>query len=192
MQVTIEAQLGLIGGTMGLLTGFSILSGVEIIYHFLRSLLRCSLKQSSGSSCLSKSQKLWWCLLWTRDLKTIWQERIRKRGTFSFIDVRSCIMFALVSLLRVLSWDGQFYHWQQKTYKCLKYIYSYSNWICECDLGMIMDLRWTFHLFLPFFLLWRASPKDGFPYLTIFVGIWYPCEALCLYMYVCISFPETK
>ena len=32
-----EAQLGLIGGTMGLLTGFSILSGVEIIYYFLRS-----------------------------------------------------------------------------------------------------------------------------------------------------------
>ena len=35
-QVTIEAQLGLIGGTMGLLTGFSILSGVEIIYYLLR------------------------------------------------------------------------------------------------------------------------------------------------------------
>ena len=33
-----EAQLGLIGGTMGLLTGFSILSGVEIIYYLLRSL----------------------------------------------------------------------------------------------------------------------------------------------------------
>ena len=32
-----EAQLGLIGGTMGLLTGFSILSGVEIIYYFFRS-----------------------------------------------------------------------------------------------------------------------------------------------------------
>ena len=35
-QVTLEAQLGLIGGTMGLLTGFSILSGVEIIYYLLR------------------------------------------------------------------------------------------------------------------------------------------------------------
>ena len=32
-----EAQLGLIGGTMGLLTGFSILSGVEIIYYLIRS-----------------------------------------------------------------------------------------------------------------------------------------------------------
>ena len=31
-----EAQLALIGGTMGLLTGFSILSGVEIIYYILR------------------------------------------------------------------------------------------------------------------------------------------------------------
>ena len=29
-------QLGLIGGTMGLLTGFSLLSGVEIIYFVVR------------------------------------------------------------------------------------------------------------------------------------------------------------
>ena len=36
MQVTTEAQLGLIGGTMGLLTGFSLLSGVEIIYYLIR------------------------------------------------------------------------------------------------------------------------------------------------------------
>ena len=36
LKVTMEAQLGLIGGTMGLLTGFSILSGVEIIYYLLR------------------------------------------------------------------------------------------------------------------------------------------------------------
>ena len=34
--MTTEAALGLIGGTMGLLTGFSILSGVEIIYYLLR------------------------------------------------------------------------------------------------------------------------------------------------------------
>ena len=33
VKVTIDAQLGLIGGTMGLLTGFSILSAVEIIYY---------------------------------------------------------------------------------------------------------------------------------------------------------------
>ena len=35
-KMTTEAQLGLIGGTMGLLTGFSILSGVEIIYYAVR------------------------------------------------------------------------------------------------------------------------------------------------------------
>ena len=35
-KVTLEAQLGVIGGTMGLLTGFSILSGVEIIYFALK------------------------------------------------------------------------------------------------------------------------------------------------------------
>ena len=32
VKVTVESQLGLIGGTMGLLTGFSILSAVEIVY----------------------------------------------------------------------------------------------------------------------------------------------------------------
>ena len=31
-----EAQLSLIGGTMGLLTGFSIISGGEIVYFLLR------------------------------------------------------------------------------------------------------------------------------------------------------------
>ena len=35
-KMTLEALLGLIGGTMGLLTGFSILSGVEIIYYAIR------------------------------------------------------------------------------------------------------------------------------------------------------------
>ncbi len=39
VQVTTEAQLGLIGGTMGLLTGFSLLSGVEIIYFVVRFFL---------------------------------------------------------------------------------------------------------------------------------------------------------
>ena len=36
VKVTLEAQLGLIGGTMGLLTGFSILSGVEIVYFAVK------------------------------------------------------------------------------------------------------------------------------------------------------------
>ena len=40
VKVTLEAQLGLIGGTMGLLTGFSILSGVEIIYFAIKFLFR--------------------------------------------------------------------------------------------------------------------------------------------------------
>ena len=39
IKVTLEAQLGLIGGTMGLLTGFSIISGVEILYYGLKLLL---------------------------------------------------------------------------------------------------------------------------------------------------------
>ena len=35
-----EAQLSLIGGTMGLLTGFSIISGVEIIYFLANAFFR--------------------------------------------------------------------------------------------------------------------------------------------------------
>ena len=35
-KMTLEAQLGLIGGMMGLLTGFSILSGVEIVYYAIK------------------------------------------------------------------------------------------------------------------------------------------------------------
>ena len=36
-KIKMEAQLSLIGGTMGLLTGFSIISGVEIIFFLIRS-----------------------------------------------------------------------------------------------------------------------------------------------------------
>ena len=39
IKLTLEAQLGLIGGTMGLLTGFSILSGVEILYYIINFLM---------------------------------------------------------------------------------------------------------------------------------------------------------
>ena len=38
VKVTVNAQLGLIGGTMGLLTGFSILSGVELIFFICKFL----------------------------------------------------------------------------------------------------------------------------------------------------------
>ena len=38
-KVTLEAQLGLIGGTIGLFTGFSILSAVEIIYFIFKGLM---------------------------------------------------------------------------------------------------------------------------------------------------------
>ena len=35
-KIKFEAQLSLVGGTMGLLTGFSIISAIEMIYFFLR------------------------------------------------------------------------------------------------------------------------------------------------------------
>ena len=37
-KVKLEAQVSLIGGTMGLLTGFSIISGVEIIYFTAKAI----------------------------------------------------------------------------------------------------------------------------------------------------------
>ena len=37
-KIKTEVQLNLIGGTMGLLTGFSIISGVEIIFFLIRLL----------------------------------------------------------------------------------------------------------------------------------------------------------
>ena len=52
VKVTMEAALGLIGGTMGLLTGFSILSGVEIFYYAVRFLLSLRLR-------LPERRKIW-------------------------------------------------------------------------------------------------------------------------------------
>merc|ERR1711963_253290 len=60
-KVTMEAQLGLIGGTMGLLTGFSILSGVEIIYYLLR--LFWSFKAPRGVSA-AVANKMCQCHSW--------------------------------------------------------------------------------------------------------------------------------
>ena len=40
VKVTLEGQLGAIGGTMGLLTGLSILSGVEILYYVMKVFIR--------------------------------------------------------------------------------------------------------------------------------------------------------
>ena len=39
-RIKTEAQLSLIGGTMGLLSGFSIISGIEIIYFAINLFLR--------------------------------------------------------------------------------------------------------------------------------------------------------
>ena len=52
VKVTLEAQLGLIGGTMGLLTGFSILSGIEMVYYAVKFFM--SLKESKLDIMKSK------------------------------------------------------------------------------------------------------------------------------------------
>ena len=40
VQVKLDARISLIGGTMGLFTGFSIISGVEICFFVTRVLIR--------------------------------------------------------------------------------------------------------------------------------------------------------
>ena len=35
-KMTVETMVGVVGGTMGLLTGFSILSGVEVLYYICK------------------------------------------------------------------------------------------------------------------------------------------------------------
>ena len=45
-RVSTESALALIGGTMGLFTGFSILSGVEIIYYLAKFFMSLSLEKA--------------------------------------------------------------------------------------------------------------------------------------------------
>ena len=109
--MTTEAQLGLIGGTMGLLTGFSILSGVEIIYYLLRFLFQTLIMKtlfgrphlitshSSGFSCHSRPPELRSCLLSRGDLKIIWQGGIRA-GIRIFLSMFTCT--ALLACYEIL------------------------------------------------------------------------------------------
>ena len=46
-KMKMETMVGVIGGTMGLFTGFSILSGVEIFYYALKFILSAMAKKVS-------------------------------------------------------------------------------------------------------------------------------------------------
>ena len=46
-KIKLEAQISLIGGTMGLLTGFSIISGVEIIFFLFRLVASFKISKST-------------------------------------------------------------------------------------------------------------------------------------------------
>ena len=50
-------MLSAIGGTMGLLTGFSIISGVEIVYFFVRFILQ-AVKKLLGAKSFNKDEKM--------------------------------------------------------------------------------------------------------------------------------------
>ena len=57
MKVTLEAALGLVGGTMGLFTGFSVLSGIEIIF-FLAKFVVSFLRKSKRRQAVIKDNRL--------------------------------------------------------------------------------------------------------------------------------------
>ena len=48
VKVTLEAAVGLVGGTMGLFTGFSILSAVEIIYYLAKFFMSLRLNKADN------------------------------------------------------------------------------------------------------------------------------------------------
>ena len=54
---TVETQMGVIGGTMGLLTGFSILSAVEIVYFIIKYFLSLRLSKRKFKMGLIKTKK---------------------------------------------------------------------------------------------------------------------------------------
>ena len=45
MRINFETKLSTIGGTMGLFTGFSLLSAIEIVYHSFKIILRLMKKR---------------------------------------------------------------------------------------------------------------------------------------------------
>ena len=67
VKVTLEAQLGLIGGTMGLLTGFSILSGVEIVYFAIKFFMSLRITRANVAS---KEENAAMHLCWYSYVKT--------------------------------------------------------------------------------------------------------------------------
>ena len=50
-------KLSAIGGTMGLLTGFSIISGVEIVYFGIKMILQILRERLNKSTLLKKENK---------------------------------------------------------------------------------------------------------------------------------------
>ena len=48
-RVNLESALGVIGGTMGLFTGFSVLSAVEIVYYAIKYLSSLNTARVNGA-----------------------------------------------------------------------------------------------------------------------------------------------
>ena len=59
VKVTVEAALGLVGGTMGLFTGFSVLSGIEIIFFLAKFVASFTiLRKSKRRQAVIKDNRL--------------------------------------------------------------------------------------------------------------------------------------
>ena len=138
-----EAQLGLIGGTMGLLTGFSILSGIEIIFYLLRLLwfaLLILIWFSSGSSCLSRSQEPWLCLRSTRE--SFDKDRLEMAKT-----VDHCI-YVHIALSCLFCFTGRehssknIYLFSVPVFTMLSYILGVQLWWMQVDTVVISRWKW--------------------------------------------------
>ena len=49
-KIKLESQISLVGGTMGLFTGFSIISGIEIIYFAIKIFFRSTRSKSKDTT----------------------------------------------------------------------------------------------------------------------------------------------
>ena len=99
-KMTLEAQLGLIGGTMGLLTGFSILSGVEILYYAIRFFV--SLRISKADIVTATDDKFKNHLTWII---------LSSCGTYLFNSVSHYHLFDVkMYVIKAISSNSEFSH----------------------------------------------------------------------------------
>ena len=68
-------KFSIVGGTMGLLTGFSIISGIEIIYFVIKFLfgnLRRTISSENWGRKMSRKKKIFWIFIYNTFVISMW------------------------------------------------------------------------------------------------------------------------